>query len=339
MSSKKFTLFRVKVEVVLMCNVRRVDRACGMLVQIFVTFAILLSQVCTSDPDQLNLEVVSEAELQQLVLDEKYVLVLFSRGEKCTAGCDTLEKQLLRVREEIVEALGAWVVRCHAPDTQIHWGGSRDTETIIFIRNTKPMIVSSSFSDDEELLNYLLANKESNVKSLNDATFEHETQASTGATTGDWLVVFTREGCGQACERIVSHVEAAAANLRGRKNVAVVLREAEAAVTTRRFEVTDFPGVILFRLGRMYRFPLVPITASALTAFAEEGFRNARAEEIPMPKSPFDDVTQAIADWLRENPYQFLGGVAGTIFVILVLVLLNSPPPESWTKQAKKKKK
>ncbi|KAA0193414.1 hypothetical protein HAZT_HAZT000218 [Hyalella azteca] len=263
-----------------MCNVRRVDRACGMLVQIFVTFAILLSQVCTSDPDQLNLEVVSEAELQQLVLDEKYVLVLFSRGEKCTAGCDTLEKQLLRVREEIVEALGAWVVRCHAPDTQIHWGGSRD-----------------------------------------------------------WLVVFTREGCGQACERIVSHVEAAAANLRGRKNVAVVLREAEAAVTTRRFEVTDFPGVILFRLGRMYRFPLVPITASALTAFAEEGFRNARAEEIPMPKSPFDDVTQAIADWLRENPYQFLGGVAGTIFVILVLVLLNSPPPESWTKQAKKKKK
>ncbi|KAF2366866.1 Thioredoxin domain [Trinorchestia longiramus] len=293
----------------------------------------------SSDPGPLNLEVVTEGELQQLVKDEKYVLVLFSRGEECTGSCKKLEQQLLHIREEIVEALGAWVIRCHAPDTLTKWGGSQEADTIIFVRHNKPMIVAASTSDEDEFLNYLLASKESNVRSLNDATFEHETQASTGATTGDWLVVFTREGCGAACERVLPHVETAAANLRGRKNVALVLREADAAVTTRRFEVTDFPTAILFRLGRMYRFPLVPITTAALTGFAEEGFRNARAEEIPKPKTPFDDVTQAIADWLRENPYQFLGGVAGSVIVVLVLVLLNSPPPQSWTKHAKKKKK
>jgi len=30
---------------------------------------------------------------------------------------------------------------------------------------------------------------ESAVQILNDASFEHLTQASTGATTGDWLIV------------------------------------------------------------------------------------------------------------------------------------------------------
>ena len=35
---------------------------------------------------------------------------------------------------------------------------------------------------------WLVANMKSNVNHLSDETFEHLTQASTGATTGDWLV-------------------------------------------------------------------------------------------------------------------------------------------------------
>lgn len=262
------------------------------------------------------------------------------KEQQCSGPCQQLERQLVAVREELAEALGAWVMRCYAPTTVAGWGGDTSTDTLVFVRIGRPMFFSgSSLTDEDEMLNYFLVNKESFVRSLTDDNFEHETQASTGATTGDWLVVFTNEHCGGPCDRLMPHLETTAGNLRGRKNVALVYREGGGAVTTRRFGVTHFPAVILFRLGRLYRYSHSSLTAGDLTAFAEDSFRNAKAEDIPKPKSPFDDVTQAIADWLRENPWTFLGGIAGAFMAILVLVLLNSPPPSSWTKQAKKKKK
>ena len=45
-------------------------------------------------------------------------------------------------------------------------------------------------ANDEEMLETLLAYKEPCVKDLTDTSFEHLTQASTGATTGDWLILF-----------------------------------------------------------------------------------------------------------------------------------------------------
>lgn len=44
-------------------------------------------------------------------------------------------------------------------------------------------------ADMEEVMALFVDNKEPNVKELTDETFEHLTQASTGATTGDWFVM------------------------------------------------------------------------------------------------------------------------------------------------------
>lgn len=43
--------------------------------------------------------------------------------------------------------------------------------------------------NDELILHTFTDNKEPVVKELTDETFEHLTQASTGATTGDWFVM------------------------------------------------------------------------------------------------------------------------------------------------------
>jgi len=42
--------------------------------------------------------------------------------------------------------------------------------------------------NDEFLIDMLLNNRDPIVKELNDNSFEHLTQASTGATTGDWFI-------------------------------------------------------------------------------------------------------------------------------------------------------
>jgi hypothetical protein len=42
---------------------------------------------------------------------------------------------------------------------------------------------------EDLILHTFVSNKDPVVKELNDETFEHLTQAATGATTGDWFVM------------------------------------------------------------------------------------------------------------------------------------------------------
>jgi len=47
---------------------------------------------------------------------------------------------------------------------------------------------SAATLDAEEVLSWVGENMQSYTMTLNDDNFEHLTQASTGATTGDWFV-------------------------------------------------------------------------------------------------------------------------------------------------------
>jgi len=50
------------------------------------------------------------------------------------------------------------------------------------------LCVAASEVDGEEVVSWIAENLQSYTLSLNDENFEHETQASTGATPGDWFV-------------------------------------------------------------------------------------------------------------------------------------------------------
>lgn len=79
----------------------------------------------------------------------------------------------MAIREELAEALGAWVMRCHAPTTVAGWGGDASTDTLVFVRHGRPMLYTGSAdTDEDEMLNYFLVNKESFVRSLTDENFE-----------------------------------------------------------------------------------------------------------------------------------------------------------------------
>jgi thioredoxin-like negative regulator of GroEL len=83
------------------------------------------------------------------------------------------------------------------------------------------------------------------VQELTDSSFEHLTQAASGATTGDWLVMFFTSSC-QLCHRLMATLESVGCKHRGRINVARVNKETYGEKSGRRFELglEDKPDII-----------------------------------------------------------------------------------------------
>ncbi|XP_006615349.1 thioredoxin domain-containing protein [Apis laboriosa] len=260
-----------------------------------------------------NLETVSDEELINLIKTEKYVVVLFS-SKDCTT-CDNYENELIHLREDLVNSLSSWVIK--AVDSQLLRLYSADKEpALVFFRHGMPLLYDGPLND-EEILTMFTENKEPTVKELTDDTFEHLTQASSGATTGDWFVMFYSTDCVE-CVRMIARWEAVGAKLKQRVNVARIDKYTTGASTARRFNVYKAPEFILFRHGKMYRYQITKYDINSFVSFAKEWYKNARAESVPVPQSPFDDLVQMIANFLRENPWIMkLGSITIGVFIII----------------------
>ncbi|CEM09881.1 unnamed protein product [Vitrella brassicaformis CCMP3155] len=168
------------------------------------------------------------------------------------------------------------------------------------------------------------------VRVLTDANFEHDTQASSGATTGDWFIEFYANWCGH-CQRLQPTWEELAANLKGRVVVAKV--DCDANTSTRsRFNIQGFPTLLLLRQGRMYEYKGARDLA-ALEAFATGGYKKTPGKPVPPPESLLDQLKKEAMLLLdmsmrfaKEHPVHV--GVAvgvsvmlGTVFSLLMMVL------------------
>ena len=87
---------------------------------------------------------------------------------------------------------------------------------------------------------------------LESSTFEHETQAVTGATTGDWFVKFYAPWCGH-CKKLAPIWDELAADLKGEVNVAKV-DVTENRKLGQRFEIKGFPSLKFLSHGTMYSY-------------------------------------------------------------------------------------
>ncbi|KAK3095505.1 hypothetical protein FSP39_015461, partial [Pinctada imbricata] len=89
-------------------------------------------------------------------------------------------------------------VKCEDPGTAVHYGVTTVPQ-IIFFRDGVPALYDIPDDTREvraaQLQVWLEISQQVAIQTLTDQTFEHLTQASTGATTGDWLVIFYRESC------------------------------------------------------------------------------------------------------------------------------------------------
>lgn len=108
-------------------------------------------------------------------------------AKKNCADCEKYENELFKVRDEfrnefpaeVVKVVNSQLVRLYNPKKE---------PSVIFFRHGVPLLFEGNINA-EEILQQFDQNRTPTVKELTDDTFEHLTQAATGSTTGDWLLL------------------------------------------------------------------------------------------------------------------------------------------------------
>ncbi|KAK9871296.1 hypothetical protein WA026_011565 [Henosepilachna vigintioctopunctata] len=263
-----------------------------------------------------SLEVVKDDELVDLIKSENYLVVLFTL--KHCEECDNFENELIGLREVLVEELDAWVVKAENSQMTRLYSPSKEP-ILVFFRHGIPLLYDGPINE-ELILHTFSFNKEPISKELTDETFEHLTQAATGATTGDWFVMFYTSDCVD-CQRMQARWEAVGAKIKSRTNIARLNRATTGAATARRFDVYHVPAFVLFRQGKMYKYQIQKYDIDSLVSFAQDWYRNVQGERVPPQKTPFDDLISLIAVYLKDYPWLWQVGLA--IFVIIILDILR----------------
>ena len=113
---------------------------------------------------------------------------LWFLGDESEAS-KNMETELAGVREDLVETINAWVVKAIDSKVIDLINPKAKLPQVVFFRRTIPVIYDGAANEDD-IHETIMAYKEPCVRDLTDTSFEHQTQAATGATTGDWLIHF-----------------------------------------------------------------------------------------------------------------------------------------------------
>jgi len=133
----------------------------------------------------------------------------------------------------------------------------------------------------------------SGVITLTDKSFEHDTQAATGQTTGAWFVMLYAPWCGH-CTALKPTWHELAEELDGAVNVAMVDATAEKA-TAKRFGkaglLSGYPTLLLFRDRKVYKYSGSSRSLQGLAAFAKKGYSSATGLDVPPEESAWGRLT------------------------------------------------
>mmetsp|Transcript_2006 Transcript_2006/g.2728 ORF Transcript_2006/g.2728 Transcript_2006/m.2728 type:complete len:209 (-) Transcript_2006:281-907(-) len=130
------------------------------------------------------------------------------------------------------------------------------------------------------------------IVSLNDATFEHQTQASTGMTTGSWLVFFKATRCPHCNKLMPEYVKLSEDEEVVEKGIVLSTVDVNNSPrVSNRFMIRGFPTVLFLHKKRLYMYR-GKRDYESLKDFVLREFEFTDDQEIPPPPS-------AISYWLK----------------------------------------
>jgi len=288
------------------------------------------------DPEENKILNVDLHTWQQHFNEKQKLLVVFYRDENCLKCKDVLDSLYDLLGQP--EMSGVQIGKSN--DKQlIRKVGVTNFPSLAYLRDKSHVFYDGDFQLEDMVQWSMMASKKT-LKWLDDDSFEHLTQASSGATTGDWLVAFYTD----RCKEILPMMETLGVRIQGKTNVAKVNAAANYDLVDR-FNIKTCPEVILFKSGKMYRYTLNLHDAASLKNFVNGFYKNVKAETVPVPGTTFDHLTENIADAIQsqiegENGQLILAGGVGASVLLLVIVVccLRSKSSPGGKKKKKTKK-
>lgn len=174
------------------------------------------------------------------------------------------------------------------------------------------------------------------IVSLNDATFEHQTQASTGMTTGSWLLFFKATRCPH-CQKLEPEYELLSRDeeLMEQGVVLGTINIMESPKTANRFMIRGFPTLIYLHKKKLYRYSgkrdyqsikeFIQSVGSNDKGEGQEGtLEGIMGEDIPPPPSQLESWVKMAKAVGLELYDAALGksGIAGYAILALVGMLM-----------------
>uniref|UniRef100_A0A023G403 Putative thioredoxin/protein disulfide isomerase n=1 Tax=Amblyomma triste TaxID=251400 RepID=A0A023G403_AMBTT len=260
---------------------------------IFTLTVLLVAQFLLAHSGDSDLE-----EFRTTIAKHDRVLVIFTQ-ECCTCTeCVEVEQILHAKQPELSDDYGIGVVKVvNKPRIEERYGVT-SRPALVFFRRSVPALFEGLY-DPESILEWVGRSLEPSVKALDDNSFEHLTQAATGATTGNWLVVFRTDNCVKQ-DLATCVLEGLSSKIKGTTNVAVVDIDRSPGLAER-FTIKECPTIYLFRLGKMYKYNLKKLEIKSLKNFADGLYKNMKAHPVPLPQTPFDKMVEKIALFLKVS--------------------------------------
>ncbi|XP_038104407.1 thioredoxin domain-containing protein [Culex quinquefasciatus] len=265
---------------------------------IFATTTALLLFMAAGFIVQANvIKTINDDELVKLFHSHSNLVVLFSK-QNCN-DCDKLEAVLANLKQEVKDNLEAEIVKLSGSQMTRLYSPTKEP-AVVFFRHGVPLLYDGPINEDA-LIGKFVQNKDPNVKELSDENFEHLTQASSGATTGDWFIMFYTSNCVD-CQRLTAVWEAVSADLKARMNVARIQKDGKGIETAKRFRIEGVPAFIFLRQGKFYRYEVGKYDIKSFVKFAQEWYKNTSPESVPVPPSPFDQIVDRSVYYLKNLP-------------------------------------
>ena len=176
--------------------------------------------------------------------------------------------------------------------------------------------------------------------SLTDVTFEHETQASTGQTTGSWLVYFHTD-----LDPTVIFGEVPDPSFWSEHHIVLAeTRSSDSYQTRKRFKLggtgQSLPVFLYLHKGKAYKLKTPPggYTWEILKRFVTEDYQYTKGADIPPEFTMWDELYDFIEGEVGGDSVKYFGMVGSIFAVMSVLAIINQMKIRREMKSNKEKK-
>ncbi|UJR13945.1 hypothetical protein I4U23_000948 [Adineta vaga] len=262
-------------------------------------------------------QINTEQQLTDFTRSSSLNVLVFVNKQKCNdenaKKCRDERHQLEQIRDLCTSENIQFALSTNLQMAEKQFNILGSLPKLCFFRNGFPMIYFGSLSEIDNIHEWFNEVRQRLTHTLDDKSFEHDTQAASGSTTGDCKT-------SNESNNLIPVWEATSIHFRNRAVFAYVNVDTNPNIQ-KRFHLYKSPSFILFKRGKMYRYEGTSWQQTAFVNFIENEYQQVKGEVIPSESNAFSfsfgNAAKIIPMYLIIIPMICL------VAVLLILVFIS----------------